>query len=198
MRESNKVCERGSCKYMQIHNSYLLLETMEGFLIVDQHALHERIIYDRLRDQLQNRKIIIQPLLFPERISLSSEEMLVLEEWKEQLLKIGLDFFISGDEVEICGLPQILGKTPAQDFFTDLLEQLAQTQEIRLEEICEKLLATMACKAAVKAGDMLMPEEIVKLWEEKNNAYNPFHCPHGRPTFLKMSIEDLEKHFHRR
>lgn len=186
-------------RHCQVHNSYLILEVQDGIVIVDQHALHERILYERLHRELKSQRIISQPILFPENIILSCEEMATFNEWQKHLASIGIIAHQSADnQITITELPQILGKTSAVDIVGELIHRATQTHQIQLEEALDQMLSTMACKAAIKAGDTLNPDEILSLFSAKDETDNPFHCPHGRPTFLKITLKELEKYFQRR
>ncbi|HNZ65857.1 MAG TPA: DNA mismatch repair endonuclease MutL [Planctomycetota bacterium] len=180
---------------LQVHNTYLILETLDNIQIIDQHALHERILYEELSKQIQNGKLIIQSLLFPYELNVLPEEMELYEQYKSFFKRAGLEI-IKKDEktLEIKALPQILGKFLGETFFRDLLEQLHQGNK-SLEDPLDKILATMACKSAIKAGDKLTPEEINNLLQAQETLQNPYHCPHGRPTTLNISIQELEKYF---
>ena len=185
--------------YLQVHKSYLIYETSDGIAVVDQHALHERVLYERLRNELRKKKTICQPLLFAESYQLSAEEMQIFQRWQSCLRNIGIDAVpVDAHTVEVKGLPQILGKISAGDLLLELLENLDKTEEMRLEDALERMLATMACKAAVKAGEALTEQEISSLLRRQEGVDNPYHCPHGRPTTLRITLHDLEKHFKRK
>ncbi len=183
----------------QIHDSYLVVETSEGIEIIDQHALHERIIYSRLRKQMKSAQVISQMLLFPATVKLTGKEMSTFLEWKDKLDLLGIEAETFGpSEVIIRSLPQLLGNVAEAGLLHDILEQIDKSHRISLDEIYDSIIETMSCKAAVKAGDELNPEEIESLIRRKEGADNPFHCPHGRPTTLKITLRELEKHFKRR
>ena len=185
-------------RYLQIHQSYIVAEHVDGLVIIDQHALHERILFERIKKQIEKGVVASQPLLFPEKVKLSAGEMVTLTEWQPELRKIGLDVeAIDLDEFAITKIPQLFGKLLSPDLLPELLEQLAQTQTTQLAETLDHLLATMACKAAVKAGDALSNEEIASLLRHKELADNPFHCPHGRPAIVKITMNELAKFFKR-
>jgi DNA mismatch repair protein MutL len=186
-------------RFWQVHDSYIVAEVAEGLLIVDQHALHERMLYEKLRRQVAQGKIVSQPLLFPEKIRVTASEMAILQEWRQQLHDIGLDIEPCGNgEVAIARLPQLVAKVSGSELLQTLLTQIGQTEHIEVADALDQMLATMACKAAVKAGDALTHEEIASLMRAPDIADNPFHCPHGRPTVLKITLAELEKHFKRR
>lgn len=184
--------------YFQINKTYLVTKSKEGLIIIDQHAFHERLLYNRLREQIQKNKIISQPLLFPEVLHLSIEETASFLEWQSDLREFGISTKCVGNTIEIQSLPQILGKTSGKDILSDLLQVSEDRKKLKPEDVMEKILATMACKAAIKAGDSLTKVEIeslLKAYEEEGE--NVYYCPHGRPSILKITIQELEKHFKR-
>lgn len=184
--------------YLQINKTYLVVESKEGLIVIDQHAFHERVLYNRIRTQIQKGKIPSQPLLFPEILHLSVEEIAAFLEWQKDLQSFGIETKCVGNTVEIHSFPHAIGKASAKEIVADLILQSEDRKQLRLEDAIEKVLATMACKAAVKAGESLSKEEIeslLKIYEEEKD--NIYFCPHGRPTVLKISIPELEKHFKR-
>lgn len=182
---------------LQIHKSYLVLECEDGMMIVDQHALHERILYNRLRKAMEKGKILVQRLLFPQIVSLTHDEMPAFLEWQKALVSWGIETKVAGaNTVEIHSLPQILGKDIGKEIVLDLLASSEDQKDLKMEYAMEKILATMACKAAIKAGDPLTKEEIASLLRE-HPGENTFYCPHGRPALLKITLRELEKYFKR-
>lgn len=182
---------------LQIDNSYIIVEVLDGIQIIDQHALHERILYEELKKQVKKGKLMIQPLLFPLEMHVTPEEMSIYENYKKIFPSVGLEITKKNNHtLELCSLPQILGKFLGETFFRDLVEQLPQGI-LSIEDAMDKILATMACKAAIKAGDALSPEEITSLLQAQDTIDNPYQCPHGRPTTLTLSANELKKYFHR-
>lgn len=184
---------------IQLHGSYLVAETSEGMVVIDQHALHERILYEELRDRLEQGGVESQRLLTPEPVELAAGEASELLERTEALAKLG--FVIEpfgGDTVVVHGMPALLGSVAPERLVRDLAElfrskPLPPTRDAVLEEI----LATIACKAAVKAGQKLSPEEIQALLARRHLAADTHHCPHGRPAALVFTKNELERQFGR-
>jgi DNA mismatch repair protein MutL len=187
---------------LQVHRSYIVVETAEGLMIVDQHALHERILYEALRERLRGRTLESQRLLLPEVVSVPPDRHEALEDHAEMLGRLGIELNVVGPQsVAVQAFPTLLieRQVNAQTFVRDLLDRLSeQGARPDADTLVHDVLDMMACKAAVKAGDPLSPEEIDALLQRRERAERSSHCPHGRPTTLHMSLRDLEKQFHRR
>ena len=184
---------------IQMHNLYLVAETEEGIVIVDQHALHERVIYEKLRERITTGSLQSQRLLLPETVSVTPQQAALLESNADLLTKLGLEITPFGsDSVAVHSFPALLKDADVTSFMKDLLDFLTQ-QSGRTEPdvVIDSVLSMMACKAAVKAGDPLTPEEIDALFEKKELIDKPSSCPHGRPTTLKFTRADLDRQFHR-
>ncbi len=183
----------------QLHNTYIVLGCPDGLCILDQHALHERVLYEQLREQVDANQVAAQNLLFPEPLTISHQDMALFQEWQHHWSKLGFGIRQAREDcLEIFQIPAILEKASPKDLVMGLFAQVHESGSIQLSKIMEKMLATMACKAAIKAGDPLNQDEIIKLLQAKRTAQNSFHCPHGRPTILKITIVELEKYFERR
>lgn len=187
-----------SLRAIQMHRSWLVVETPEGIRIVDQHALHERILYERLK-QLYSKSVPSQALLVPEPVDLSPVEAAAARDQIERFARLGLKIEpFGGDTILITGYPAISRRVQPVEMFLALLERVIQgIREPKQEDLMEGLLEEMACKAAVKAGDLLAPEEIQDLLEQGLECPDFHHCPHGRPSTLELTNSDLEKHFRR-
>jgi DNA mismatch repair protein MutL len=185
---------------IQVHRTYLVTETEGGMLIIDQHALHERIIYERLKARIVNGPLESQRLLLPETVTVTTKQQALLHEYEEQLRQLGIEAEPFGaDAIAIHAFPPILKNVDAVAFLRDLLDKLATARgRPNTEAVIHELLDMMACKAAVKAGDPLTFEEIDALIAQKELVEKSSNCPHGRPTTLRLSIHDLEKQFKRR
>lgn len=185
---------------LQIHNTYLVAQTPEGMVIIDQHALHERIMYEKLRDRIVADRLESQRLLLPETFSATASELALLVENHKLLNQLGIEAEPFGDDaIAIHAFPVILKDTDPVSFLRDLLDRLAnQDARTHTEEIVHEMLDMMACKAAVKAGDPLTTDEIRELIQQKDRVEKSSNCPHGRPTTLRISLSDLEKQFKRR
>ncbi len=186
-------------KIFQLCNSYIIYGGEDCLILFDQHALHERILYEQLRQQFQENKSIVQSLLFPEIIDVSPQELVIFQSWKNEWNKIGIEAQITNDnKIEIYAIPKILGKISPKELVLELLHQIYSLGTLDITSLVEHTLATMACKAAIKAGDKLSLNEMVELLNMRKHAENSFHCPHGRPTTVKITLTELEKYFHRR
>jgi DNA mismatch repair protein MutL len=187
----------GSSKAIQLYNTYLVLETPEGMLVIDQHALHERILFEQLKERLRAGPLETQELLIPEPVQLTTEQAACTLEHRDALSELGLgvdDF--GGDTVLLTRYPAILGRTPPQAVLKTVVDHLVTKDKVPSREVLlNDLLSLMACHAAVRAGDHLTPEAIAELIERRSLADDTHHCPHGRPTALLFSRHELERQF---
>jgi DNA mismatch repair protein MutL len=184
---------------IQLHNSYLITETPDGMLIIDQHALHERIMYEDLKARITRGPLESQRLLIPPTLPATSRQVALLDQIQPLLARLGIEVAPFGpDTLAIHAFPTFLSKLDPAEFITDLLERGEQELlDLHDEELLHELLDMMACKAAVKAGDILTPAEIAALLARKDLVDRSSNCPHGRPTTLRLSLKDLEKQFKR-
>ncbi len=184
---------------IQLHNLYLVAETEDGIIIIDQHALHERIMYEQLRERLTRGSLESQRLLLPETINLTARQVALIETNAELLQRLGIEITPFGTEaVAVHAFPSLLKDTDVVSFMRDLLDQLAQQSgATEPETVIHKLLDMMACKAAVKAGDPLTDEEIAALMRQRHLIERSSNCPHGRPTMLRLTRADLDRQFKR-
>jgi DNA mismatch repair protein MutL len=185
---------------IQVHNSYLVVETDEGMMLVDQHALHERILYERLRLRVAGQGVEVQELLVPEPIDLTPMQVALLLEQREVLGQVGLGIEEFGDRcVLLQRHPALLGRMTPAELVRGIASHLEETGQVPTRgELLQDLLHMMACKAAVKAGDPLTPEEIESLVRQRHLVDDSHHCPHGRPTVLRITLNDLEREFQRK
>lgn len=183
----------------QIHNRYLVTQDESGMVVVDQHALHERILYEQLRQKTESRPLESQKLLVPEPLDLTPTEASAALEWKELLLQIGIEIEpFGGDTILMTSYPAMLANMRPAEVLRQALEPLmAGGKEPSTRELLDELLHMLACKAAIKAGDQLSPEEITALLEQRYHYQDTHHCPHGRPTALFFSRVQLDKMFGR-
>lgn len=188
---------------LQVHDSYLVVETDDGMIVIDQHALHERILYEELRDRVARGQVESQRLLVPIAVDLPPGDATELLACQDLLERLGLT--IRADEggeqpggVELTGVPVLLGRVKPERLLIDLADHLrGEPLPPTRDALLQGLLSTMACKAAVKAGDRLTPEEIAALLERADLARDAHHCPHGRPTALTFTKAELERQFGR-
>ena len=184
---------------MQVHDAYLVLETPDGMLVIDQHALHERILFEQLRQRVRDGKLEVQRLLIPEPIDLPPEQACAVLDAKEQLAELGLEVEdFGGNTVLLSSYPTLLKRRAPHEILRAVVDHLVSKDRSPTKEVfLDHLLATMACKAAVKAGDRLTPEEIAHLLLLRKLAEDSSHCPHGRPTSLLFSRAELDRQFRR-
>jgi len=201
-REAEKVRVEGDHRVIgQLQFTYLLVETPGGLNIVDQHIAHERILYERLREQLQESGITRQLFLLPVRVEVPFETAAILAAGKDQLEAVGivLEEF-GGGTFLFREYPRMLADEQSQNGFQELAEELASSLQEggSLENaLFDKLVSTMACHAAVKAGDRLTLTEGQRIVENLMGLENPYTCPHGRPIIFELDREDLDRRFRR-
>jgi len=193
-------------KFLQIHDSFIVVQTDDGFDIIDQHALHERIIYERLSRRILHRtpdggksKLESQKLLIPESFEVTPTGSDALKTNAELLEKLGIELVPFGPKtLAVQSFPTLLVKADPLDFVQDLID-LLDRKDVNLdgERLLDEVLNMAACKAAIKAGQRLTMSEIEQLLLDKENTESASRCPHGRPTTIKFSISDLEKQFKR-
>jgi DNA mismatch repair protein MutL len=185
---------------IQFHNAYLLVEEPNGFVIIDQHALHERLIYNDLKQRLAEGKLSSQRMLIPETFPVTAGEMAILEDRQELLQSLGIEVASFGPATAaIQQFPLLLIQRgiSAKAFLREMLDTLREDETADRERLLEELLEMMACKAAVKAGDPLSSQEIDSLLSRREAADKNASCPHGRPTTIRLTMGELEKQFKR-
>jgi DNA mismatch repair protein MutL len=186
-------------RFLQLHDSYIVVESDDGFLIVDQHALHERIIYEELCRKLAGGTLESQKLLIPETFEVTPEQADTIDSHADMLEKLGISIEPFGPRtVAIQAFPLMLDKVAPVEFVQGLLD-LASDKELGIDEerLLHEVLDMAACKAAVKAGQRLSEGEIAQLLADRQQVERSSRCPHGRPTVIKLSLADLEKQFKR-
>jgi DNA mismatch repair protein MutL len=184
----------------QIHETYIVAQTRDGLVVVDQHAAHERIVYEKLKASLAKNGVQRQILLIPEIVELDEATVERLVDRAEELASFGLaiDSFGPG-AVAVRETPSLLGKANAGGLLRDLAEHMAEWDEaLPLERRLMHVAATMACHGSVRAGRRLKPEEMNALLREMEDTPNSGQCNHGRPTYVELKLSDIEKLFGRR
>ena len=184
---------------MQVHDCYLVVETGEGLTVIDQHALHERILYEHFRRRVLAGGVEVQKLLIPMTVELSQREAGLLLDQTEVLAELGLHVeSFGGCTVAVTGYPTLLAKADPAELLRAVVEHLEGTgTSADRRDLLDSLLHMMACKAAIKAGHRLAPEEIESLLAQRHLVDDHHHCPHGRPTALTLSRADLDRQFGR-
>jgi DNA mismatch repair protein MutL len=191
---------RVSGRYLQVMDLYLLLESPDGLLVVDQHALHERVVYERLRAEHAQRAATVQRLLVPAVVEVTPSELAWLLDVREALAAEGLlvDAFGPGS-VAVHGAPAVLGKVDPRRLLRALLgEAEGSSRRPSLDEQVAERFHSMACRSAVMSGDRLSDAEIAALLAAAAGLEHPHNCPHGRPTVLTFGAAELERYFRRR
>jgi DNA mismatch repair protein MutL len=186
-------------KAIQLYDAYLVMETPEGMLVIDQHALHERILFEQLKRRLGAGPLERQRLLIPEPVDLPAEQSARALEDREALGELGLDVEdFGGGTLLLTSYPAILGNRSPQGILRAAVDHLvSKDRPPQREQLLRNLLSLMACHAAVRAGDRLTPAEIAALVAQRELAEDTHHCPHGRPTSLLLSRQDLDRQFRR-
>ncbi len=184
---------------IQIHNRYLITENDEGVVIIDQHALHERILYEQLREKVLAGALEKQRLLVPEPVSMTPAEAAAALEAKEVLAQLGIEIEpFGGDTILVSTYPAMLANFDPHEVLRQIVEQLMTGGNVpQRRDLLDEMLHMISCKAAVKAGDRLTSDEISSLLEQRHYYQDTHHCPHGRPTALVFTREELDKRFKR-
>ena len=181
-------------------STYIILELDKELYILDQHAAHERILYEKVKkNYYSEEEKDSQLMLLPDIINLSHKEMDIARENMEMFQKAGFTLDEFGENtIRLTGVPNICLELNTKELFLETLDEINTVARTAKQEIEEKFIATVACKAAVKANMALTKEEVDKLMEQLLVLPNPFTCPHGRPTAIKMTKNDIERKFSRR
>lgn len=184
---------------LQVQQRYLVCEMEEGMVVIDQHALHERILYEQIKTRILSGNLETQRLLVPQPVDLTSSEAAAVLEVQDELAGIGLGVeSFGGSTVLITSYPSLLQSHNLAELIRVVVDQLAQgKQRPDPQDWLDHMMATMACKAAVKAGDRLSQAEMLALIEHRDLCRDAHHCPHGRPSWLVFSKEELDKKFKR-
>jgi len=184
---------------VQMLNRYLIMEMDEGIALIDQHALHERILYEQLKERMSTGQLESQRLLVPVPVDLSPNECSCVQEQGDFFKTLGLTVEpFGGNTVLISAFPAVLSKTPPEEILWAMIEPFLQSgKKIELSELLDELLHRMACQAAVKAGNRLSSESMQHLIELAAAEINSHHCPHGRPSTVILTKEEIDKMFER-
>ncbi len=183
----------------QYDDLYIFCKTSEGLLVIDQHAAHERLLYEKLRKQYIANTVVRQTLMFPETVELSIFQAQLVEKNEEELDRIGFSIReFGGNTYIISAVPALAGLANARELFVDILEQFgSENSKGDTGGFLDTIIATMACKAAVKAGTPLSNREIDTLLSDMARADLFSHCPHGRPVVKHFTKDEVKKWFYR-
>jgi len=188
-----------TARAIQVLDCYLVVETPEGLTLIDQHALHERILYEHFRKRVLEHRVEVQRLLMPVVAELTNREATLLVDQAELLSELGFEVAsFGGRSIAVAAYPVLLRKADPVELLRAVVEQIESSgQNLTRRDLIDSLLHMMACKAAIKAGQRLTPEEIESLLAQRNLVDDHHHCPHGRPTALTLSRAELDRQFGR-
>ncbi len=182
----------------QIHKTFFVAETQGGVFFIDQHAAHERVLYETFMEQFLSRKVSLQTLLQGDLIELSPSEKLAWMEHKDEMENFGFRMEPFGANTYLIKtIPEIFGKVQPKELVYELLSSLQQKSN-SLQQKKEEIITMMACRSAVMAGEVLAISEMERILKELSTKKHPYTCPHGRPTVFKITAEELEIKFKRR
>ena len=191
-----------SLEYLgQVAATYLVFSSPEGIILVDQHAAHERILFEKLRKVSPGEKVVSQRLLIPEVISLSPGEFALLKEYSDILEDVGIEVEpYGGNTVVVKSVPAILSNNiEPKAMLLDIIEGFSKTGKIQsIEEAKGRIFTLLSCRGAIKANHRLPESEVDSLCKELDSTPFALTCPHGRPVYVQFSVRDLEKMFKRR
>ncbi len=180
-----------------VFNTYILAQDDENFYMIDQHAAHERVFYEKLMDQYNASEKFSQQMLMPLSFSVSSDVSATEDAWIDDVRAMGYDIEFFGNNTYIVReIPAFMEMGEAEDFLKDLFSEFSEKPDLTDRSTLDKII-TRSCKSAVKGGDVLDSSEISALMDQLRACRNPFSCPHGRPTFIRMTKYELERMFKR-
>ena len=196
--------EQDILNYEQLHyvgrvfSTYLIMTKEERMYLIDQHAAHERVLFERYMVLLHKDELSSQQLLNPILLELSYEDATLVEMYRDEIQKLGFDFDFLGEKVIVIrGVPVFFQETQGEQFMYEIIELLQENKNLEnYEEFIDKV-ATKACRAAIKANDRIVDTEVEALLKDLNQCDNKYTCPHGRPVFIEVKKYDLEKMFKR-
>ncbi|KIC10456.1 DNA mismatch repair protein MutL [Leisingera sp. ANG-M1] len=183
----------------QVHENYIIAQTADGMVIVDQHAAHERLVYEKLKGQMAESGVAAQALLIPEIVELSDNDCACLMGVAEELAKFGLGIeAFGGNAVAVRETPAILGEVNAEAMIKDILDELSDQGESQLVQAkIEAILSRVACHGSIRSGRRMRGEEMNALLREMEATPHSGQCNHGRPTYVELKLADIERLFGR-
>ena len=184
---------------VQMHDRYIVVECADGIEVIDQHALHERVLYERLKASVADGHLEVQQLLIPEKVDLGAADLELVTEHAEALERAGMRVEpFGGSTVIVTSKPVLAGTAPAAEIVREVLDRLSAVAaggDAAL--LVDEVLHGLACRAAIKAGDPLSRDEVDALVRDRRMVRESHHCPHGRPTSLVLSRQELDRQFRR-
>jgi DNA mismatch repair protein MutL len=184
----------------QLHETYIISQTENGIIIVDQHAAHERLVYERMKKYMAEGEVPRQALLLPEVVELEQNAVDLLLERQSELEALGLIFEIFGEgAIVVREVPALLGDTDIKGLIRDLGDEISEfNQALSLKEKLEEVCSSMACHGSVRAGRRMATAEMNALLREMEATPYSGQCNHGRPTYVELKLNDVERLFGRR
>lgn len=182
----------------KLFNTYLMIEWGDNVYMVDQHAGHERLKYDKLKEEYENKNIVIQPMLIPFVLSLNAEDDQIVQDNLDAIRSVGFDIDEFGDRTyKISAVPAVVSDIDFNKFFSMFLAERLNKSKISEAELLKDSLMQMACKSAIKGGDDLTKDEVKKLFVDMQSNGVVLFCPHGRPVVVRITKSEIEKWFKR-
>jgi DNA mismatch repair protein MutL len=183
----------------QLHNSYIVCESEDGIVLIDQHAAHERVVYESLKAAYKRSAIVTQGLLVPETIELNHREAGILETLLEDLRNMGVEIEpFGGRTYLIKSVPALLAGRAVKPLIMEIVEKAADIGLLSgMDRGVDECLAIMACHGAIRANQQLGEKQIKALLEQMDDVPQASRCPHGRPTLIRQSLREVEKDFKR-
>jgi DNA mismatch repair protein MutL len=192
-----KRIEPGKANYWQLADTYILSQVKGNLVVLDQHAAHERILYEEALRNLTERQAASQQILFPAVSELAPAEFQILEEHKDLIRKLGFELkHFGGRSILVTAVPALARNRSGEVFLRDILSQLQEEEKVEKDR-AKAVAKSFACHGAIKAGERLTGEEMQGLVRQLFATDEPYSCPHGRPTVIKLSLEELNKKFGR-
>lgn len=184
----------------QIAKSYILAENQEGLILIDQHAAHERVRFEELMDQFEKSSPQKQQLLLPLTIEFSTLECEIFEQHQEIFLKLGFEIELFGKNTFIVqSVPSIIARENIEQIIVNVISDLSEDKQTHaVKDPQEKVIEYMACRSAIKFGKTLSIDEMMELIRQLDTLKRPYTCPHGRPSMVKLSFDELERRFKRK
>jgi len=183
----------------QLHNSYIVCQSTEGLILIDQHAAHERVVYEEIKSRVRDRKTHRQKLLLPETFDLGYREADILNQLVRDLENAGMEIEpFGGSTFAIKSVPAILADQEIQPVILDIIEKMIEMNfKPGLQQAVDECYVIMACHSAIRANQALSEKQMTALLHQLDQCENPGNCPHGRPTWIRWTVRDLEKQFRR-
>ena len=196
---NDQISNRLGAARAQAHENYIISQTADGIVIVDQHAAHERLVYEKLKNKMALNGVSSQTLLIPEIIELSEQDSAVLMDLSADLSRFGLSIEnFGGNSIVVRETPAILGEVNAKSLILDILDELKDWSESNLiKEKLDAILSRVACHGSIRSGRIMKGEEMNALLREMEITPHSGQCNHGRPTYVKLKLSDIEKLFGR-